>query len=86
MALLLVKLVKGVSANYHKISLSTSDFERGVTTVVVGLYVDAQARMDDVKGNCLQESFIDLNLVSPNRTQMYAALKDLPAFSGAVDV
>ena len=88
MALQKDKVVKGFTANYHKIIEVQDRFKYDKVRVMVGLYKDAAARAADVNDH-IEINNVELDLVpgeDRDRADIYAELKTLDDWDGATDV
>ena len=84
MALKLLKVFKGIPANYWKILSVSEDVLANKTTVGLGMYANDKTRKASVQ-NFLDHKTIQIAGVDLTRVQIYAAIKALPTFKGAVD-
>jgi len=84
MAFKLLKLFKGVPANYWRIISVSEDLNSKKTTVKVGLYLTSGTRKKNSKNalDCKVYSIMGIDLT---RAQIYITLKALPDFKDAVD-
>lgn len=70
---------------YHRILRVEQNYAAGSGQVVVGVYVDADARQDGKRA--MRELAFAVAITEPvDRAALYAALKALPEYAGATDV
>lgn len=70
---------------YHRIHRMEQNYMGGGGQVTVGVYVDAAARQDGK--NAVRELAFAVAITEPvDRAALYAALKALPEYAGAMDV
>ena len=84
MALKLMKVFKGIPANYWRIISISEDIVAKKTSVELGLYCNDKTRKASEK-NILDSKLVQISGVDLTRPQIYAAIKALPIFSGATD-
>jgi hypothetical protein len=73
MALKLAMVEKGIAADYHKIIYQNTDYRKGTTQCVMGLYVN-QAHRDDNVNNWLKLEPFELAGNDLTREQMYTLI------------
>ncbi|MBP2301573.1 hypothetical protein [Azospirillum picis] len=78
----------GVPATYHRVGALRLDYQAGFAEVAVLGYASDEARHSGASAMTVCEMripFSDLGSGDPSRADVYAAIKALPEFSGAVD-
>ena len=73
MALKLATIERGISVEYHKIIYQNTDYRKGTTQCVMGLYVDRAHRDDNVNNWLLLEPF-EFEGNDLTREQLYTAI------------
>lgn len=75
----------GAAATYHRIVTANVYYADGCADIVVHGYVSEEARRVGKRPVTAQTVRVGLPAEEMGRDQMYAAIKSLPEFAGAVD-